>query len=191
MSDFDIRGKIAVMRKSMEDHRHGPPVAWWEGISGLEGAIKSLAAYGDARGASLARNLVRLYDFAISCGGAAKSGSIELPPEGDQLPQRWRKALYEADLALQQPEAVAGQPQAPQGAGRRRPDLNECEQAVWDVLAGGPLKGEDIADKAGYTYGHVRSVLPGLVERGVVTKCPAGYCRPGHSGQADENPTIA
>jgi hypothetical protein len=61
---------------------------------------------------------------------------------------------------------------------QRRPDLNKAEQAVWQVLGNGPMDGQEIADKAGYSYDYVRAVLADLVRRDVLLKCKAGYCRP-------------
>jgi hypothetical protein len=59
----------------------------------------------------------------------------------------------------------------------RRTDLNAAEQAVWMVLAKGPLEGPKIAKDAGYGYDYIRAVLARLVQRGVVAKCRAGYQR--------------
>jgi hypothetical protein len=60
---------------------------------------------------------------------------------------------------------------------RRRPDLTNAEQAVWDVLGNGPLKGEEIAERAGYAYGYIRQLLPRLKKRRVLARVRAGYER--------------
>jgi hypothetical protein len=57
-------------------------------------------------------------------------------------------------------------------------DLGEADRAIMQVATTEPQRGRDLARLAGYSYDHVRRLLPGLVGRGLLIRTTAGYRRP-------------
>jgi hypothetical protein len=51
----------------------------------------------------------------------------------------------------------------------------EPENTILEAIAGDTLSGEEIALRAGYSYDHVRRVLPRMVRRGLLVHTSAGY----------------
>lgn len=56
-------------------------------------------------------------------------------------------------------------------------DLNRTQCDVFETIGSEPLRGSDIAKKAGYKYDTVRHVLPRLIKKGYILKCKQGYVR--------------
>jgi hypothetical protein len=51
----------------------------------------------------------------------------------------------------------------------------EAENTILEAIAGDTLTGEEVALRAGYSYDHVRRVLPRMVRRGLLARTSAGY----------------
>jgi hypothetical protein len=121
----------------------------------------------EERMAALRQNLDKALEAMMRLAG----DDVELDARSpEEVPQQSVQASDEIRL-------VAPPKQDPPKE-QRRTDLNKAQQAVWEVLADGPMDGREIADKAGYTYDYIRAVLAALVNHGILRKCKAGYSRP-------------